>query len=252
MKKLLLILLPLVASLLLLSCSDKKEPLVFATHDIAPPFAYIDSENSNELVGFDIEIAKIIAKDLDRELKIRTMSFDELIPAVANGEIDMALCSITITDERKKLVDFSISYYEASQVAMVRKDDNTFRDIKTKEELGLNKKLSSLVGSTCIDTAFDIAQVDNVVGADSWSVAIDHLLNRDVDAVIIDKIPARIFSLEYDNIVVLNNVEFDSEYYGVVVGKGNVELLASINNTISKIINSGEYSILIEKYIIAN
>lgn len=250
MKKLLLALLLFVLLIFIFSCTSKKEPLIFGTYEQVPPFSYFGGEKGDESVGFDIEIAKIIAKELNRELEIKTMPFDRLIPAAASGEIDIALCSITITEERRKLVDFSISYYEASQVAMVRKDDDTFKDIRTKEELGKNKKISSLLGSTCLETALSIAGVDNVLVVNSWDSSVLHLLAGDVDAVITDKIPARIFLSEYDNIRVLDNIKFDSEDYGVVVGKGNDELLDSINNTINKVINSGEYTVLIEKYIL--
>ncbi len=238
----------LVLSLLIFSCT-KEEFLVLGTNDMFPPFAYMGGENGRDIVGFDIELAREIAKDLGLELKVINMSFDQLIPSVEKGDIDMAICSITITDERKKIVNFSDKYYKASQVAVVRKDDlPLFENITTKQELGEKVTLAAQVGTTGVAIANRIAAGKPVLELDTWGQALVELSSKKVDAAIIDMESAKAFTYKYGNLVPLN-IEFDTENYGVVIEINNKKLLNSVNSTIARIIENGRYDELIKEYI---
>ncbi len=248
MKKSIIILL---VSILILSCSNEnkeKEVLVFGTAPIFPPFIYLN-ETGDELLGFDMALANKIAQTRDSILQIEIMDFDQLIPALQNGEIDIAICGMTITDARKELINFSLSYYEASQVALVRKDNiDSFRTIMTKEELGVSKKIASLLGSTGGIIANNIAIEHPVLKLKSWDLAVDELLSENIDVVILDRGIARIFLSTRENLHILP-IQFETEHYGVAISKENRELLASVNDTISRMINSGEYIQLVESHI---
>ncbi len=241
----------LLSVLFIFSCTSKKtddDILVIGTSPTFPPFEYYD-DNRDAIVGFDIELAKEIAKDMNKKLKIVDIEFTKLREAVQTGKIDMTINGITITEERKKHLDFSIPYYEASLVVLARKDDDSTVNIKTKEELGQTKKIAAASITTSCYTAYEIAGKENVVEFPSWNEVIDELLNSLVDAVIIDRGVARAFTTKYDSLSILSHIELNSEYYGIAVKKGNRELLSSVNTTISRLINSGEYVKLVEEHI---
>ena len=84
-----------------------------------PPFEYRNDQN--EVEGYDVEIAKEIARDAGAQLTIEDMAFDSLIGALSSGKIDMILAGMTVTEERQQNVDFSDTYYTAKQVVVVKK-----------------------------------------------------------------------------------------------------------------------------------
>ena len=91
--------------------------LIMGTNAGFKPFEYKEGEN---VVGFDVDLAKEIAKELGKELKIEDMAFDGLLPALDSGQIDMAIAGMSVTPERQKNVLFSNSYYSAAQKIIVR------------------------------------------------------------------------------------------------------------------------------------
>lgn len=93
--------------------------LVMGTSAGFPPFEYLDDKN--QVVGVDVDIMAAVAKKLDKELVVENMDFDGLIPALNGGKIDAIAAGMTVTDERKVNVDFSETYFDASQVVLVRK-----------------------------------------------------------------------------------------------------------------------------------
>ncbi len=92
--------------------------IVMGTNAEFEPFEY--KGEGGKIIGFDVEMAKNIAKDLDRKLVIEDMAFDSLIMALESGKVDMILAGMTATDERRQSVDFSNDYFNASQVIIVR------------------------------------------------------------------------------------------------------------------------------------
>lgn len=97
---------------------DSKEVVKMGTNAAFPPFEYI---KGSDVVGFDVSMSKLIAKDLNKKLQVVDMSFDGLIAAVQSGAVDFVAAGMTATDERRQNVDFSEPYYESNQVIIVRK-----------------------------------------------------------------------------------------------------------------------------------
>ena len=121
-----------------LGCVQKQEMvLVVGTSADFPPFEYKDPQ-TGEIVGFDIELIKLIAEKIGYDkVEIKDMDFDSLTPALDAGQIDVAIAGITITDKRKQQVDFSIPYWSADQAAVIRKGSGiTINDVK--DLYGLN------------------------------------------------------------------------------------------------------------------
>ncbi len=88
------------------------------TNAAFPPFEYVDG---SDIVGFDITMGQYIANDLGQPLEVVDMAFDSLVAAVDSGVIDFVAAGMSVTEERKKNVDFSIPYYESEQVIIIRK-----------------------------------------------------------------------------------------------------------------------------------
>lgn len=134
--------------LFLLSCGEKKQsggqkPIVVITSPDSPPFEFKDTaKGGDQVIGFDIDVAKKLGERLGRSVKIIEADFSSLIPSLQSGRADMAMAYISPSEERKKSVDFSDPYY-VSKISLLVKDDS---DISSEENLK-NKKLGVQLGS---------------------------------------------------------------------------------------------------------
>ncbi len=112
--------------------SKLDKQLVLATNAEFPPFEYVENNDGvKTFYGIDMEIAKIIANELDMELVIEDMKFETVVGAVGNNGVDIAMSGLTITAEREQVVNFSISYFAEDIVLVCKADDNTFDACKT-------------------------------------------------------------------------------------------------------------------------
>ncbi len=250
MKNICLLLL-LLCSLLLSSChkSDDSNYLILATNNAFPPFTYIGGEHGKDVVGFDIALANEIANDMGKTLKIQTMNFENILAYVANGKADIAIRGITITEERKKLVDFSTPYYQTTQSIIILKGDEQFKNIKSSEQLGASKTICVERATTGSILAHTIATYSPVIEAKSVEYMLMELFSGHADALLTDRDIARATVSRFQDKLDILSLDFEVEDYGIAVAKGNRELLGSINNTIAKLINSGEYSKLVEEHV---
>ena len=234
-----------VMSIGLISCGKKDEDklseikkngklVVGLSADYAPyEFHIINDEGKDEIVGFDIDIAKEIAKDMGVELEIQDMDFDSLVAGVPSGKIDLVISGMTPTPERKEAVDFSDIYYVAEQGLVVRAEDKdkykTFADLK-------GQKVGAQMGAIQADIA-----EENIPEADI------QLLSNVNDLVLglkSGKIEALVVELPVAEMIVKNNPELvvgeetvkDSEG-GSAIGlkKNEKALLDSVNSTIKRI-----------------
>lgn len=121
--------------------TNRAEELVVATNAEFAPFEYI---SDNSFGGIDMQVAKILAERMNKRLVIRNMGFDVVVQNVADGNADIAMAGLTISEDRKQQVDFSIEYCTAAQRIAVAIDDTTFDDCKSKEDV--DNVLKSLTG----------------------------------------------------------------------------------------------------------
>lgn len=177
-----------------------KDQLVVATNAEFEPFEYKEGDT---FYGIDMEIAKLLADRLGKELVIQDMNFDAVLLSVQQQKSDIGMAGLTVSEERAQQVDFTESYYEASQRLVVRSDDTTFDNCKTKEDVEaiLNGFDSSVkiggqngtTGQSYVQGSEDLgfpglkAQFQ---GYSNGSLAVQDLLNGNVDYVIIDAAPA--------------------------------------------------------------
>ncbi len=226
----------------------KNSEIIIGMSPTFQPFGYVSGKEGDEVIGFDVEIIKEISKDLNIPFRIQVIDFNELFTEIQKNNIHFAINSISITEERKKIVDFSIPYYSTAVVALVRADDTTFEGIDTKEALGENKRLASRTGTTCMNAAVKIAAGKTVAANSSWKILVNKLLNKEVDAVLVDFDIALALKAEFGGLTTLP-IEFETDYYGVAVAKGNTKLREAINSTIQRLIDSGEYDRLVYDHI---
>ena len=109
---------------------DSKDQLVVATNAEFAPFEY---KEGDKFYGIDMEIAKLLADKLGKELVIVDMAFDAVLLSVQQQKADIGMAGLTVTEERAKQVDFSDAYYNAAQKIICKADDKTFDNCKTKE-----------------------------------------------------------------------------------------------------------------------
>ncbi len=177
-----------------------KEQLVVATNAEFAPFEYMEGD---KYYGIDMEIAKAFADSLGQELVIVNMSFDAVCLSVGQSKCDIAMAGLTITEARKEAVNFTDPYYNAAQKIVVKSDNTEFDACKTADDVAaiLNEKDNSTkigfqAGTTAqfycegdADWGFDGYAVEGV-GYDNGSLAVQDMLNGNLDYVIIDAAPA--------------------------------------------------------------
>lgn len=184
---------------------SSKDQLVVATNAQFEPFEYKKGEN---FYGIDMEIAKLLADYLEVELVIKDMEFDAVCLTVGQHKCDIAMAGLTVKPAREEYVTFSTSYYKANQKIIVRSDDKTFDDCKTAadvEEILKGFDKSTTIGFQNGTTGGLYVQGDEewefegfaveTKGYGSGSLAVQDLLNGNIDYVVIDSDPA-IFIVE--------------------------------------------------------
>ena len=215
--------------------------LVMVTNAEFPPYEYHDN---NDIVGIDADIAKAIADKMGMELEIQDMAFDSLIPAVQSGKADFTAAGMTVNEDRKKNVDFTDTYAQAAQVIIV-KDGS---EIKAPADLD-GKKIGVQTGTTGDIYAGDIKD-GNIQRFNKGMEAVMALSQGKVDAVVIDREPAKVFVKENAGLKILDEA-FTEEEYAIAVKKGNTELLEKMNAAIKELKDSGELQKIVDKYITA-
>ncbi len=226
------------------STSDK---LIMGTNAAFQPFEYTTTKGIlGEFDGIDVAIAMKIAENAGKTLEINDMEFDGLIAAVSTGKVDMAVAGMTVNDERKKSVDFSDTYYVASQVMVVSPDNTSI----TKASDLVDKKVGVVLGYTGDTIVTDDIKVPeaNIQRANRALDIVQDVKNGKLDAVVVDSYTGKALAEKNGLKVVEDPDAFETEEYAIAVQKGNDELLDIINKTLSEMKNSGEIEALAEKY----
>ncbi len=231
------------------SDSDKKVLRVGMECAYAP-FNWTQNDDSNGAVkiadanqyamGYDILMAKKIADGMGYKLEIHKMEWDGLAPAVNSGKIDAVIAGMSITDKRKETVDFSDVYYNASIVALVKKDGK-YANAKSVADL------QGAVATSQLNTVwYDI--IDQIPGANKQP-AIDNvpgmivaLTSGKVDVLVLDKPTAMAAAYANPDLVMLDfqgdgafKASKEDVEMGIAVKKGNSDLLNKINEQLAKI-----------------
>lgn len=217
--------------------------LTFGTNAEFPPFEFVTGSGViDQYDGIDIAIAKQIAEKNDMTPAIENMEFASLLVALQNGQIDAAIAGMTVTDERKEEADFSIPYYTATQVMIVKEDS----DITSAADMA-DKKICVIEGYTgeiCVkDMGYPYEAFKK--GTD----AIMELVNGKCDVVVLDSATSQKYISDNEGLKIVEDPSaFESEEYAIAVKKGNTELLDMINTAIDAMLTDGTVAELGAKY----
>ena len=225
--------LSLVAAVALVACGCAKKDtntITMITESGFAPYEYMDG---GKIVGVDVDICQAIADKLGKTLVVQDAKFDAVIPSVIAGKADLAAAGITVTEDRKQSVDFSIPYVKSGIVIISRKDSPF-----TSAAEVVGKKIGVQAGTTsdtfCVD---ELKQEPERF--DNPPIAVAALKSGKVDLVIADVDPAKNCVKGDDSIFISSDFVGKPEEFAVAIRKGQPELLATINEVIQELIDSG-------------
>ena len=217
--------------------------LTMATNATFPPYEM--TTDSGEIEGIDVDTAKAIAEKLGLELQIDDMDFDAALLSVQQGKADIVMAGVTVTDERKAVMDFSDSYATGIQSIIVPNDS----DIASPDDLA-GKKIGTQRGTTGYIYCSDDFGEDSVVAYDNGLTAVQALNNGQVDAVVIDNAPAKEYVAANPGLKVLDT-SYAEEDYAIGMAKGSA-LEDAVNKALEELKADGTLQAIVDKYINAN
>ena len=217
--------------------------IVFGTNAEFPPFEFTTTEGViGQYDGIDMAIANKIAQDNGMTAEINNMEFDSLLVALENGQVDAVIAGMTITDERKEAVDFTVPYFTATQVMIVPEDS----DIASAADME-GKEIRVIQGYTG-----EIAVQGLGYPYQSFkkgTEAILELVNGKCDVVVIDSATAMKYVADNEGLKIVEDVEaFGAEEYGIAIKKGNQELLDKMNTAIESMLADGTITDFVAQY----
>ena len=216
--------------------------LTMATNAAFPPYEM--TTDAGEFEGIDIETAQAIADKLGLELQIDDMDFDAALLSVQQGKADIVMAGVTVTDERKAVMDFSDSYATGIQSIIVPEGS----DIASPDDLA-GKKIGTQRGTTGYIYCSDDFGDDNVVAYDDGLTAVQALNNGQVDAVVIDNAPAQEFIAANPGLAILDT-SYAEEDYAIGMAKGS-SLEDAVNAALKELKADGTLQSIVDKYITA-
>ena len=223
--------------------------LIVATNAEFKPYEYIEN---NQIVGIDMDIMQAVCDELQMNLVIENMAFDSILPAIQSGKATVGAAGMTVTEDRKKNVDFSASYTTSKQVIIVnapKKAETTGNTITSVDDL-IGKNIGVQLGTTGDTFATDYEK-DGTANLERYTKAADAIqaLNQNkIDCVIIDEQPALSFVAVNSNLAILEE-EFAVEEYALSIKKGRTDLLDKINNALKKLKSDGTIDNIATNYI---
>jgi len=244
MKKILVVLMAglLLATLILGSCGKTEAAKIrIATDATWAPFEYVNTD-TNQIVGFDIDLMNAIAKKEKLDIEFVNVSWDPLLAGMAQGTYDMAISSITITADRQKDMLFSNPYYAAGQIIVVAKNNTTITGKDT-----LKGKVGAQLGTT---GAIEVQQMSSVQlkTYDEIGLAFQDLMNGQIDAVVCDNPVAAGYVVKNADKLKTSGVAFTDESYGIAIAKGKDDLLKKVNAGLQAVLSEGIIKTLEDKW----
>lgn len=220
--------------------------LTMATSADFKPYEYHDlTSGKDEIVGFDVDIAKYIGKELGYEVQINDMNFDGLVPALQTNRADFVMAGMTPTPDRQKNVDFSEIYHDARNTIVSKKDSNL-----TKPEQLAGKKVAVQLGSTQETTAKDLAKTVQglqITSLNKLGEIVEEVKTGRVDAAIIEDHVAKGF-VESNEGLQLNAIETqEAQGTAIAFPKGSPHV-EEFNKIIKQMQENGEMDKLIQKW----
>ena len=234
-----LIMISAIIFIAIIGCKKENKKLYVGTNAEFEPFEYREGGN---IVGFDIELIGEISKLINKDIEVEDMAFDGLLPALQTKKIDLIIAGMTATEERKKFVNFSESYYKSQQAIVVNKDENGINNFDNL----IGKEVGVVLGYTGDIIVSEIANV-KVQRYNATSEAIMALKSKKVQAVVLDYEPAKNYSAQNQELKLIET-DSESEEYAIAIRKEDTQLLDDINKALATLKENGTYDALLNKY----
>lgn len=218
-----------------------------ATDATYPPFELLDA-NKN-IIGYDIDLITEICKLANCKPDIKSTAWDGIFPALQKGDYDAVISGVTITEERDKTMDFTAPYIAVGQVVLVRADETRIGGVNDLAD----KTVAVQIGTTN-DEAATAMQKERKVKAvkrfPTFVLAVESLLKKDVDAVVIDSVAASGYMGTNPNQLKVAGEKFTSESLGIVVREGDQELQSAFNAALKVLKDNGTLDRLYQKWMV--
>lgn len=218
-----------------------EDVLRVATDATFPPFEYTEG---GARVGFDVELIEAIAKVLNRKVEWTDIDFKGLIPGLIADRFDVAASAIYITDERKKVVDFTNSYYPGGLVILTKKGDTR---IKVPDDLN-GKKVAVQVGTKSVNFLKDKYPGAELVEVEKNQEMFELVEIGRADAVVTGKPAAKLYVKTRGTLQIVEK-PLTVEEYGFAIRKGQPDLVKQFNDALEKLKADGTYQQLVAKYL---
>ncbi|WP_047152293.1 ABC transporter substrate-binding protein [Aneurinibacillus tyrosinisolvens] len=202
---------------------------------------------TGKVEGFDIDISKAIAKKIlgdENKIELKEVTSKTRIPMLKNGDIDAIVATMTITEARKKEVDFSDVYFKAGQSLLVKKGS----PIKSIADIKPGTKVLGVKGSTSVKNIREKAPNASVLEFENYSEAFSALKAGQGEALTTDNAILYGMMKQDPNYEMVGN-NFTDEPYGIAVRKGDTDFVKTVNDTLKELKDSGEYAKIYEKWL---
>jgi polar amino acid transport system substrate-binding protein len=230
-------------------CAPKQpSKIVIASDATFPPMEMVDENKA--IVGFDVDLMNAAAKAGGFTVEFKNTAWDGIFAGLDNGKYDAVMSSVTITDDRKQKMDFSVPYINAGQILVVQSKTTGVEKLTDLK----GKTVGAQIGTT---GAFEIDKVKDASkitekAYDEIGLAFADLANGRIAGVVVDTPIAANYALQnpdYKGKLKIVGQPFTEEYYGVAVKKGNTKVLDMINAGLKKVIDTDEYKALEQKWL---
>jgi len=202
-----------------------------ATDATWPPMEMVDA--NKKIVGYDIDFLNAVAKEAGVAVEFKNTAWDGIFAGLDSGQYDAIISSVTITEERKAKYDFTDAYTSIGQILVVPKTDKTSKTIADLK----GKKVGSQIGTTGSMEVKKVAGVESKT-YDEIGLAFEDMAAGRISGVVCDEPVAAHFALqkkEYKEKFKIVGKAFTKEGYGIVVKKGNKELVDLLNKGIKSV-----------------
>lgn len=222
---------------------ESTKTYVFASDATWPPLEFVDN---GVLTGFEVELVPLIAEKAGASMEVKNIPWDTIFAGLANGAYDGVASGVTVTEERKAVMAFSTTILEVGQVVIIRTKDSA--TVKGIDDLK-GKKIGVQIGTTG-DFALDNYPVEKRA-YDDIGLAIEDMLNGNVDAAVCDSLIASDFVLANENYKSRLSVAgepFTKEDIAIAVRKNDTKLLALVNKGLEIAMADGSFDALKKKW----
>ncbi|WDV09007.1 transporter substrate-binding domain-containing protein [Lysinibacillus irui] len=225
--------------------TEDKQVLKVGTSADYAPFEYVDAAKGEEIIGFDIDLIKLVGEKIGVDMQVQDMDFNSLVPALQAGKIDVVISGMTPNPEREKVVDFSDKYNETEQVIIVKKDSG----IKKEADLA-GKKIGVQTASIQENLGNEIAKkVDvSVEGRTRIPEIIQDMMSKRLDAGILEGGVAKGYLKTNDQLEAFPVEEQPEDFKAIAVPKGS-DLKDKINKALKELADEGKIQELEEKWL---